>query len=91
MLRIYWTSAALRLRPVLPTFCAFHAVVHSKPFTQALLKAGYDLAADFVFVQVSNLGVSKRPELVRFMCRQTLFTEWVFSRVRFCSRSVLCG
>ncbi|CAA0113431.1 Uncharacterised protein [BD1-7 clade bacterium] len=70
MLRIYWTSAALRLRPVLRAFCVFHGGVHSTSFTQALLKAGYDFAPAFLFIQVVKSGVSKRSKLVWFMCRQ---------------------
>ncbi|CAA0121025.1 Uncharacterised protein [BD1-7 clade bacterium] len=50
----------MQRQPIIAAFCAFHAGVHSKFFTQALLKAGYDFAPDFLFVQVVKFRVSKR-------------------------------
>ncbi|CAA0094941.1 Uncharacterised protein [BD1-7 clade bacterium] len=63
----------MRRLPLMRAFCAFHAGVLSKSFSQALLKAGYDFAPAFLFMLVVKSGVSKRSELVRFMARQAQF------------------
>ena len=63
-------STLREARRLSQAFFAFNAGVHSKLFTQALLKASYDFAPAFLFVQVVKSGVSKHSELVWFLCRQ---------------------